>query len=443
MTPRRPSPIASTLGALLMAGVLLAGAWSRPALAQSAEEPDEGTKMTNYSLYYEDFKAGNYASARNYVTWMLENAPAYAGPGKADDRNFERAVVIYDSLASRAPEPDLARAYLDTALALHDQAVSTLKDIGVEVDEFKWTLDKGRFIQKHPQQLADIQDLAVQQYQKAYEMNPEGIDPYYVTLLVRAHAQQDKQRAVEFMEEVEGRYPDNADIQNYIAQVRNQLFDSPEERMSFLRDQFEKNPTDAKIAAELFDIYQQLGMRNEAYAMGDKLMEMDPTPSTYRILAKLRLDDGQPQEAFELYEKAVEAAGEATKTDYYNMGIAQQQMGSLARARTYFRQALQLDPNFGAALIAIGDLYVTAVSNCGTFEREDRAVYWLAVDYYNRAKNADSSVSNAANNKIRTYQRSFPDQEALFFKGWQPGQSYQINYGCYSWINEGTTVKAP
>ncbi|HEX7070776.1 MAG TPA: hypothetical protein VF190_08215, partial [Rhodothermales bacterium] len=134
---------------LLVAGLLLLGVAAPTAAAQSAEEPDESTKMVNYSLYYEDFKAGNYASSLNYLRWMLENAPGYAGPGRQDDRNFERAVVIYDSLASKADDPQLATAYLDTALALHDQAVSTLKDRGVNVDEFKWTLDKGRFIQNH------------------------------------------------------------------------------------------------------------------------------------------------------------------------------------------------------------------------------------------------------------------------------------------------------
>src|SRR5690606_8732387 len=148
--------------------------------------------------------------------------------------------------------------------------------------------------------------------------------------------------------------------------------------------------------SELFEIYEELGLRDKMYAMGDKLMTMEPTPDTFRILAKLRLEDGQPQEAFDLYQKAVDLAGEATVRDYYNMGIAQQQMGRHANARTYFREALQLDPKFGAALIAIGYLYATAVSNCGSFEREDRAVYWLVVDYYNRAKSADQSVSNAA-----------------------------------------------
>lgn len=443
MRSRRPFHFSAAHGALLVAVMLLLGVTAVPAVAQSSEEPDEGAKMTNYSLYYEDYKAGNYESAVSYLRWMLNNAPAYAGPGKADDRNFERAVVTYDSLAARAGDAELARAYLDTALALHDQAVSTLQDAGVEVDEYKWTLDKGRFIQKHPTELADLQNQAIDLYEQAYEMNPAEIDAYYIQLLIRAYAQRDKAEAVAFMEQVEEQFPDNAELESYIAQFRDLLFDSPEERVAFLEDQFEKKPEDLEIAGELFALYQELGMRNEAYEMGDRLMEMEPSAATYRILGKLRLDDGQPQQAFELYEKAIELAGEPNVRDYYNMGIAQQHMGSLSRARSYFRQALELDPSFGAALIAIGDLYATAVSDCGSFEREDRAVYWLVVDYYNRAKNADPSLSSAANGKINTYRRSFPDQEALFFKGWQPGQNFRIDYGCYAWINESTTVKAP
>lgn len=430
--------------ATLLAASLLLGAVAQPVAAQSSDEaPDENTKMVHYSLYYEDFKAGNYADALRNLRWLLDNAPEYAGPGKADDRNFERAVVVYDSLSARAADETLARAYLDTAIALHDQVLSTLEDANVEVNRFKWTLDKGRFIQKHPDELSDLQDEALALYVQAYEMNPEGIDPYYVQILINHYAKTDKEKAVAFMSDVEERFRDNEGVTSYIAQVRNMLFRTPEERMEFLESQLAKNPEDTQLVTELFDIYQELGMRAKMYEIGERLMAMEPSADTYRIIAKLRLDDGEPAEAMELYEKAVGMAGNATARDYYNMGVAQQQMGSLSRARTYFRQALDVDPGFGASYIAIGDLYATAVSNCGSFEREDRAVYWLVIDYYNRAKNADAALANTANQKIRTYQRSFPDQEALFFKGWQVGQNYRIDYGCYAWIAETTTVKSP
>src|SRR5690625_870000 len=128
---------------------------------------------------------------------------------------------------------------------------------------------------------------------------------------------------------------------------------------------------------------------------------------------------------------------------YFNMGIAQQQIGNLQNARRHFRQALEIDSNFGAAYIAIGDLYVTQVGNCGSFDREDRAVYWLAVDYYERAASRDPSVASQARQKARSYSGSFPSSEDLFFRGWSVGDTYQVNYGCYSWIGESTTVRRP
>jgi hypothetical protein len=118
-------------------------------------------------------------------------------------------------------------------------------------------------------------------------------------------------------------------------------------------------------------------------------------------------------------------------------------MGRLSRARTHYRQAAQVNPDFGEAYVAIGDLYVTAISSCGSFEREDRAVYWLVTDYYERAVRVKPELASTVRQKISSYQSVYPDQEMLFFKNWNVGDKYTVDYGCYSWIGETTTVKAP
>ncbi len=82
---------------------------------------------------------------------------------------------------------------------------------------------------------------------------------------------------------------------------------------------------------------------------------------------------------------------------------------------------------------------------CAAAEREDKAVYWLVIDWYEKAKEAapsDDLVVREANAKISLYQPYFPDPDALFFKGWEVGKRYSIDYGCYSWTGETTTVKA-
>lgn len=416
---------------------------AQPAVAQTEQAPDEQEKLVHYSLYYEDFKNANYESSLPNLQWILQNDPAYHGPGRKSDVNFERAVVLYDSLASKAESDEAARAWLDSALVIFDTVVPTLQELDVEVDEYKWTMAKGRFIQTHADQLPDLQEQLIPIYEKAYGLAPDRIQPYYIYMIIQDYAAKDKEKALEFMDEVEQRFQDNQEVVDYIAQVRNTLFTSPEERMSFLEDQHAKDPNNLEIVRELFEIYEELGEREKMYEIGEKLSTMEPSAATYRILASLRLGDGQPQAAFDLIQKALELPdAEPRAEDYYNMGVAQQQMGSLTKARTYFRQALDINPNYGLAYIAIGDLYVTAVSECSSsYEREDRAVYWLAVDYYNKAKQVDPSVANTANNKIRSYSRAFPDEEAKFFKNWKNGDPYMVNYGCYSWINEQTTVK--
>ncbi|NBC85192.1 MAG: hypothetical protein GVY25_03275, partial [Bacteroidetes bacterium] len=60
------------------------------------------------------------------------------------------------------------------------------------------------------------------------------------------------------------------------------------------------------------------------------------------------------------------------------------------------------------------------------------------------AKQVDSNLASTANNNIQTYRRYMPTQEDIFYVDeWEVGQSIRIDYGCYSWINESTTVRQP
>ncbi len=416
-------------------------AQAQPAAAQAEAAPSEQDKAMHYSLYYEDFKNANYASAMPNLRWIITNAPLYP---KNDARNYERLQAIYDTLATQATDPDLKRAYLDSSFALFDITVEAVKAAGGEIDEFEYTLNKGRFIQNNKELIADQAPSLVDIYKKAYQIAPDRLQDYYIQILINDVASTDKQAAVDFMDELEQKYPERTELLEYITQVRNALFKSPDERIAFLETRREKEPDNMEIITELFNLYRDEGNRAKIREIGEQMSKMEPSAQTYRILAGLRLGDGETKEAYALLEKAVEMAGnEATADDYYNMGIAQMQMGQLSKARSLFRKALDVNPKYGRAYMGIGDLYVTSVSNCGSFERDDRAVYWLAVDYYNRAKSADPSLASAANQKISAYSRSFPDAEMLFFKGWKAGQSYRVDYGCYAWIGETTTIKNP
>lgn len=417
---------------------LFIGIPAQTALAQAEQDvPSEQEIATHYSLYYEDFKNANYQSALPNLKWILENAPGFP---RDDDRNFRRAIDAYESLAENDP------SYLDSALVVFEEAVPRLEEAGIDADEQTWLINKGRFIQTHSAHFPNSQELISEAYMQAYELAPENIGAYYINYLVSdINSRGDREATLGFMERVEETHGDDAEVVDYIARVRDSLFRTPEERIAFLETQLERNPEDVDVISELFDLYLRTGARAQATQLSERLLQAQPTARTYELIARMRLEDGETSEAIQLYERALEMAesNERRRDIYYNMGVAQQQEGRLSSARTQFRRALEIDPSFGNALMAIGDLYVTQVANCGSFERDDRAVYWLAVDYYERAAQADPSIASQARQKARSYTSSFPTAEDIFYKGWEVGSRININYGCYSWIGESTTVRRP
>ncbi len=407
------------------------------------ENVDISAKLTNYSLYYENYKNEAYDYALENLRWMLKCAPTFAGEGQNDDRNLDRAVESYDALAEQATDEALAESYLDSALIIIEKALPIL-EANVALDEndrYEWTFKKGYFIQSHSDVLTGRTDEIVGAYAAAYAIAPDDVGAYYLGYMLRHYAaMRDFGPLMQLLRDIEQNYADDTEKLALVEQYMEAI--PPRERLAFIERRLEVDPDNLDLIKRAFRIYEQMDNRARLYELGERLSEMDPSPEIARMLGTMYLGDGRSSEALEMYNEMLDMPGAtATAMDYYNMGIANRQLGRLASARTYFRQTLDADPEFGRAYLAIGDLYVTAVSNCGSIEREDRAVYWLAADYYQRAKSADPSVAATANQRLNTYRGQFPSTEDMFFWGKSDGDSYAVNYGCYSWINETTTVR--
>lgn len=446
------SPIQKNRFFTLLLGLIVGiSATSIDAYAQECSgEVDANEKAMNYSLYYESYKNKDYVTALPYLKWILRCAPGFAGPGKNDDRNFDRAVKLYQGLANETEDATMKRAYLDTALVHFDLAVTTLTDVGAEFSEHEWVRNKGRFIQQNAEVLDDKQGDVGAIYRQVYDGDPTLLDPlgFYVNTIIATYARDDmKNEAVDFMEEVETNFGGDQEVADVIASWRERLFDSPEERMSFLEDQLEKNPGDVAIIDELIDIYTELEERDKLSNMLEQRISIAPSPKVHIAAGIMKLNDGDPNGASDEFKAALDMDGseEFAKEANFNLGNAAREMGNLSQARTYYRRALQADRSFGQALFEIANVYAEAVRDCGgsKMEREDRAVYWLVADYLERAGSVDASLRSRASQTVRQYRPYFPAAEDLFFKGWTEGQSYAIDYGCYSWIGETTKVRKP
>jgi tetratricopeptide (TPR) repeat protein len=409
--------------------------------------PSQQEKAMHYSLYYENFKNDNFKSARKDLMWVLDNAPGFP---KTDQRNYKRAVELYLGLAEQAENDKKRSAYLDTAATYLTTSIEKMEAKGLEYDKYEWELEKGRFMEQFGTALPnDVEGLqsAVAHYRKAFDLAPTEINAYYIDQTVQAHLDNNEtQKALEFVNLVEEKRPDDREVQKIIGEARQEIFGkNPQARINHLKKQLEQNPKDAALMQELFDAYTNRGNVEAASKLADRLMASNPPAEVVRDIAKMRLDDGRPQEAFETYQQAVEQGAELTAQDYFNMGLAKNRTGDLAQAREQFRKAIEMNPDYGQAYIAIGDVYAKAVSECGGSKmgRRDKAVYWAAVDMYRKAKQVDSSIASTADSKINTYRKYFPSNEDIFFiDEWEKGSSVRIDYGCYSWIGETTTVRS-
>lgn len=435
----------SSLGGLCLSLVLLVLSVSAAA-AQDSSEPTRREKLMHYSLYYENYKNDNFKSARSDLLWILENAP---GTPDGDDDNYRRAINLYVGLADQATEAPAKTAYLDTAATYLAAAPDTLDQLGLEYEPYKWQRRKGRFLEQYHDALStsDLEGLAAPEthYEDAFELAPSELDPYYIQQVLTAYLDENAiQDALSFANAVEEERTD-PEVADMIGSVREQVFQkNPQAQVRYLEAQVEQYPDSTKLLTTLFDAYNDQGNIDKAAALGKRLMGMEPNAETILEVGTMRLENGRPKAALTAYQRAADQGATLQPEDHFNRGTALQKAGKLSEARAAFRTAIDMQSDFGRAYIAIGDLYARAVNACsgGEMRRKDKAVYWAAVDKYREARDVAPALSSVADSKINTYRKVFPTKEDIFYReDWERGGSFTINYGCYSWIGETTSVR--
>ncbi len=436
----------SFAGGLCLSLVLLA--LSVHTAAAQDSEPSRREKLMHYSLYYENYKNDDFRSARSDLLWILENAP---GTPDGDDDNYRRAVNLYVGLAEQASDENSRTAYLDTAATYLASAPQKLEQQGLEYEPYQWERRKGRFLEEHQGALsaAEVEglDSPVVHYQRAFEMAPAELDPYYIRQILNGYLNENNlQEALDFANTVEAKRGDDEEVAGMVRSIRERIFSmNPQARMAYLEKQVEQNPDSTKLLTDLFDAYNQQGNVAKASELAKRLMKMNPSAETVREVAQMRLENGRPKAALAAYDRAETQGATLQAEDHFNRGTALQKMGQLAKARGAYRTAIDMRESYGRAYIAIGDLYARAVNKCsgGQMKRKDKAVYWAAVDKYQQAKRVDSSIASIADSKIQTYRKVFPTKEDIFYReDWERGGTFTINYGCYSWIGETTSVRS-
>ncbi|MEX0894906.1 MAG: hypothetical protein WDZ36_04015 [Balneolaceae bacterium] len=422
-------------------------------LSYGQSEPPYGmSQLEAYSVFYENFRTGDYETALTFGRWMLEAKPREIQGHRSFtlDTQFDRFIRVYQGLAEDASDPTAKTEYLEKALEIFDLTFETFSED--EIDIFRWTYRKGRFYQDHYRNLPDGLDKAYENYEKTFEMDPQRFtemnDGYFARILLQNYVSQgEKEKALQMIEEIE-QYA-SATLEQVINEARNDLFDEPEERIEFLESRLAEADNEEELLSELATLYEEVGNREKAIETARRLYDLNPNFENTRTLADISLSNAQYKQALNYLIEAFEKgpSDNVKKEIALEISSTYQNINDLRSAREYARKASQIDPDWGQPYLRISSIYAAAIQQCTSdrkIERQDRTVYWLVLDYLDRARQRDSSVSSTVNRRYDSYTPVMPQAEDKFFEGWEVGEDFRIDGSigeCYSWINETTTVR--
>lgn len=423
---------------------------------QAQEEPPYGMgELEAYAVFTDAYRAQDYELAINYGEWIIETKPRTISgyDGFKLDLQFERMVNVYVSAAEEESDPSKSAEYLRKAENVIKEAFETFSED--EIDLYEWHLRRGRFYQEHYDNLdgASIED-AIESYRQLFEMDPQRFaeegEGYYAGALLSYYQSEDLvEEAQAFIDEIE-QYA-SGDLQATIDEVRESLFRNPEERIQFLESRVASAEGEEReeMLESLADLYEQTQQHAKAKEIALELYEMNNDYENTRRVASIYMSDGDYQNSVTYLAEALEKATDPEE-EYQillELGEANRHLRELEQARNYVRQAINLDDTKGRAYMRMASIYAAAVSQCTggqALDRNDRTVYWLVLDYLERAREVEPSLASTANSQISSYEGAMPTAEDKFFSDWEAGQSFTIDSSigdCYGWINETTTVR--
>ncbi len=205
--------------------------------------------------------------------------------------------------------------------------------------------------------------------------------------------------------------------------------------------QFEENKNNAEFIKTMLQKLRRAKCDNNELLekASVRLYELEPSAEAAFNMAHSYLSKNDIANAKKFYKQAIdqETNTELLATYYYEYGLVLYSNDkNYQEAREMARKAISNDPTLCKAYILIGDIYVAASSTFSSDPFEKASVFWLAVDYYNKAKTYEDCSMDAAK-KAADYKKYYPKSEDAFMNGIHEGDTYKVE----GWINETTKAR--
>jgi len=365
---------------------------------------------------------------------------------------------IYQTLIEGSTDRKLKDLYIDTLMHVYDHRIKYFDQRGMNLgrqgtDYLKYKLDNE---QLNDDQRKLILKKGFTYLEESVKLQGNESDAAVLILLMQSTkglyslGDLGKEKVIEIYDVVSKVVNSNLakdpKSENYLTvrDVSDQIFQSSgaadcEALISIYEPKFDQ------IASNLEDLKKMIRMldRQKCDASplfakaSEKLYSLEPSAEAAYNMARLFVKADQLDKAETYYKQAVDLEKDQINLAKYYLELGQLNFQKPQLAKSYLKKSIENNPSVGKTYIMLGDIYAHNSKSYGESDFEKSQVFWVAVDYYAKAKKADSTVEAEANQKIGTYSQYFPPKEEIFFNGLTVGQSITLG----GWIGESTTIR--
>ena len=408
--------------------------------AQGKFGPDSAECIKYLSYYTEYYKQKNYDSALPNWRQAYKLCPPTARYSLLSDGT----TLLKRVLQQNSRNPIYKEALIDSIMKIYDERIQywpkyeTTSLNNKALDMYNYMKDEPeKLYEGHTEAVAKLGtkaraniylfqiNTAVDLY-KDGKLDPEAVISAYETAVENINAMPAKN-------DVEKRSNEKtvADIESLF--ITSQVA-SCDNLIALFTPRFEADPQNVDLAK---NIVKMMGITegctdNDLFLNAVTVMhEKEPSHVSAYNLYKLYAGRADVDNAVKYMTEAIENAESDAVTDggyQYELAAFCYKNGQTAKAYAAAQAAAELDPAMaGKAYMLMGTIWGSMP--CSGNDIEQRSKYWVAVDFMNKAKAADETLAESANDLIRQYSAYYPQTAEAFMYDVTDGQSYTVSCG--------------
>lgn len=432
---------------ILIASVL----FSDKASAQGKYGADSAECIKYLSYYTEYYKQKNYESA--LPNWR--KAYFYCPPTSRYSLLQHGTTLLKKQIAKSTTTAEYRKQLIDSLMTIYNQRIEfkpIKQNVLVDaynnraIDMYNYLKDDEETLYKG---LSDaILNNGIETSSKIFVLHfNTACNLYQKGILTADQVMTDYQNDIEILSQI----PASNDIQKKLIEksvedIESLLIQSQiatcDKLIDLFTPRYEAAPEDLTLAKNIVKMLQVADdcVDNDLYLNAvNTIYKLEPSYNSAYFLFRLYAARNDIDNAIKFIEEAIASEESDAETDagyYYEMASVCFNNSKSLKAYEAANKAIEISDSYdGKAYLLLGQIWASAP--CGG-EIGSRAKFWVATDFMVKAKNADPSLTEAADRAIGQYRAYFPKTDLAFMYNLTNGQGYSLSCGG---MRANTTVR--